>query len=304
MEQPWNFCLGKVCSISRRKSWRGLRYLTAHQDGCRVGSDFGSGLSHWRGGNDYSFWWRGRNVSNGSDFDFYKAKAKQKQVFFCKVVIPSHSLDVLKSHFRVTRATLEKFCREVEDTGRIPQGNRFGRPPIPCEGDRLKSMERLSKEWKGAKSVSAECTDYCGQPKWRWAFEYIFSNTRYLPIPRERHSWFESDSMESALKRQIVHWSTEIEATFSQNDRGKFLSVDLELAWNTSNVVMEHENPLGAFQPEKWGYLFRRSTFTGNFPGKGTNQRIVFHLAPNRNFRTFFLNGKCRLFVCVSRTFV
>ena len=68
--------------------------------------------------------------------------------------------------------------------------------------------------------------------------------------------------------------------------------------------VMEHENPFGAFQPEKWGYLFRRSTFTGNFPGKGTNQRIVFHLPPNRNFRTFFLNGKCRLFVCVSRTFV
>ena len=222
---------------------------------------------------------------------FTKRKLNRNRVFFCKVVIPSHSLNVLKSHFRVTRATLEKFCREVEDTGRIPQGNRFGRPPVPCEGDRLKSMEWLSKEWKGAKSVSAECTDYCGQPKWRWAFEYIFSNTRYLPSPRERHSWFESDFMESALKKQIVHWSTEIEATFSQNDRGKFLSVDLELAWNTSNVVMEHENPFGAFQPEKWGYLFRRSTFTGNFPGKGTNQRIVFHLAPNRNFRTFFLNG-------------
>lgn len=173
-------------SISRRKSWRGLRYLTTHQDGCRVGSDFGSGLGRWRGGNDYSFWWRERNLSNGSDFDFYKAKAKQKQLSYQAI----RWICWIKSHFRVTRATLETFCREVEATGRIPQGNRFGRPPIPYEGDRLKSMEPLSKEWKGAKSVSAECTDYCGQPKWRWAFEYIFSNTRYLPIPRERHSWF------------------------------------------------------------------------------------------------------------------
>lgn len=193
---------------------------------------------------------------------------------------------MLKSHFRVTRATLEKFCREVKDTGRIPQGNRFGRPPIPCEGDRLKSMERLSKEWKGAKSVSAECTDYCVQPKWRWAFEFIFSNTRYLPIPRERHSWFESDFMESALKWQIVHWSTGIEVTFSQNDRGKFLSVDLELAWNTRNVVMEHENQFGAFQPEKWGYLFSCLPLPGIFLWEESKNRFPFSSQPK--FPDFF----------------
>ena len=37
-------------------------------------------------------------------------------------------------------------------TGRIPQRNRFGGPPIPSEGGQLKSMEPVSKERKG-KSV-------------------------------------------------------------------------------------------------------------------------------------------------------
>ena len=146
MEQPWNFCLGKVCSISRRKSWRGLRYLTGHQDGSELVEILDQVLAIEE-----------EEMITASDDEeeiylmlailtFTKRKLNRNRVFFCKVVIPSHSLDVLKSHFRVTRATLEKFCREVEDTGRIPQGNRFGRPPIPCEGDRLKSMERLSKE--------------------------------------------------------------------------------------------------------------------------------------------------------------
>ena len=58
-------------------------------------------------------------------------------------------MDVLKSHFRMTSGTLEKLCREVATTGRIPQGNRFGGPPIPSEGGRLKSMEPVSKERKG-----------------------------------------------------------------------------------------------------------------------------------------------------------
>ena len=34
----------------------------------------------------------------------------------------------------MTRGTLEKLCREVAATGRVPQGNRFGGPPIPGEG--------------------------------------------------------------------------------------------------------------------------------------------------------------------------
>ena len=37
LEQPWNFSVGKGCSISHRKSWHGARYLTEHQDVCRVG---------------------------------------------------------------------------------------------------------------------------------------------------------------------------------------------------------------------------------------------------------------------------
>ena len=33
---------------------------------------------------------------------------------------------------RMTRGTLEKLCRDIAATGSIPQGNRFGRPPIPA----------------------------------------------------------------------------------------------------------------------------------------------------------------------------
>ena len=58
LEQPWNFCVGKGCSISHRKSWHSACYLTRHQDVCWVGSYFGSGLDRWRGGNDYNVWWR------------------------------------------------------------------------------------------------------------------------------------------------------------------------------------------------------------------------------------------------------
>ena len=39
-------CLfGKGRSISHRISWHGARYQTGHQDSCRVGSNFGSGIS-------------------------------------------------------------------------------------------------------------------------------------------------------------------------------------------------------------------------------------------------------------------
>ena len=37
--------------------------------------------------------------------------------------------------------------------------------PIPGEDDQPESMEPVSKKRKGAKSVSAEFTDYCRQPK-------------------------------------------------------------------------------------------------------------------------------------------
>ena len=79
---------------------------------------------------------RNKNLSNGSNIDFYEVKAKQKQGGF-EVVIPSFSLDVVKLHFRITRGTLEKLCREVAGTGCIPQGIRFGGPPIPGEDDQL-----------------------------------------------------------------------------------------------------------------------------------------------------------------------
>ena len=41
--------------------------------------------------------------------------------------------DEFKPHFRMTRGTLEKLCREVAATGTIPEGNRYGRPPIPVQ---------------------------------------------------------------------------------------------------------------------------------------------------------------------------
>ena len=65
----------------------------------------------------------------------------------------------------MTRGTLEKLCGEVAASGCIPQGIGFGGPPIPGEDDQLESMEPVSKGRKGAKSVSAEFTDYWRQPK-------------------------------------------------------------------------------------------------------------------------------------------
>ena len=52
---------------------------------------------------------------------------------FCDVIVPTYSIDEFKSHFRVTRGTMDILCREVAATGIIPQGNRFGRSPIPVQ---------------------------------------------------------------------------------------------------------------------------------------------------------------------------
>ena len=52
---------------------------------------------------------------------------------FCNVMVPTYSIDESKSHCRMSRGTLDILCREVAATGIIPQGNRFGRPPIPLQ---------------------------------------------------------------------------------------------------------------------------------------------------------------------------
>lgn len=51
---------------------------------------------------------------------------------FCDVIVPTYSIDEFKSHLQMTRGTLDILCREVAATG-IPQGDRFGRPPIPVQ---------------------------------------------------------------------------------------------------------------------------------------------------------------------------
>ena len=56
---------------------------------------------------------------------------------FCDVIVPTYSIDELKSHFRMKTCTLDILCREVAATGEIPLGNRFGRPPIPVQCPRL-----------------------------------------------------------------------------------------------------------------------------------------------------------------------
>ena len=50
---------------------------------------------------------------------------------FCDVIVLTYSIDEFKSHFRMTRGTLNIFCREVAATGILP--HRFGRPPIPVQ---------------------------------------------------------------------------------------------------------------------------------------------------------------------------
>ena len=62
---------------------------------------------------------------------FMRRKLNRNDAFF-EVVVPMYSVE-FKSHFRMTRGTLEKLCREVAATGTIPEGNRYGRPPIPVQ---------------------------------------------------------------------------------------------------------------------------------------------------------------------------
>lgn len=52
---------------------------------------------------------------------------------FFENILPRYSLDEFKGHFRMTRASLEALCREVQATGRVPQRHSYGRPPIPFE---------------------------------------------------------------------------------------------------------------------------------------------------------------------------
>ena len=52
---------------------------------------------------------------------------------FFENILPRYSLDEFKGHFRMTRASLEALCREVQATGRAPQRQSYGRPPIPLE---------------------------------------------------------------------------------------------------------------------------------------------------------------------------
>ena len=70
------------------------------------------------------------NVLVGSTF--MRRKLNRNDAFF-EVVIPTYSVDEFKSHFRMTKGTLEKLCREVAAMGTILEGNRYGRPPIPVQ---------------------------------------------------------------------------------------------------------------------------------------------------------------------------
>lgn len=45
--------------------------------------------------------------------------------------LPAYSIDEFKSHFNMTRVTMEALCREVQATGRIPRQQAFGWTPIP-----------------------------------------------------------------------------------------------------------------------------------------------------------------------------
>ena len=44
---------------------------------------------------------------------------------FFENILPRYSLDEFKGHFRMTRASLEALCREVQATGRVPQRHSY-----------------------------------------------------------------------------------------------------------------------------------------------------------------------------------
>ena len=112
--------------------------------------------------------------------------------------------------------TLNILCREVTATGIIPQGNRFGRPPIPVQCQVL-------------------------------AFVWFMSN---------------SEVMRSVLDRFDFVCKMSI-------------TVGLELVKTTGEMQLEHEKPVGTFQPGKRDYLLSSSTFSGNFP-VGRTEKTFF----------------------------
>ena len=57
----------------------------------------------------------------------------ERNQYFYEEVVPSYSLDEFRSHFRMSRETVELLCREIAGTGRIPPGNGFGRAAIPFQ---------------------------------------------------------------------------------------------------------------------------------------------------------------------------
>lgn len=52
---------------------------------------------------------------------------------FCENIIPMYSMDEFSSNFRMSKASAEVLCQEIGATGRVPQGNAFGRAPIPLQ---------------------------------------------------------------------------------------------------------------------------------------------------------------------------
>ena len=60
-----------------------------------------------------------------------------------------------------------------------------------------------------------------------------------------------------------------------QNDGENWLTVGLELVKITGEVQLEHERPVGTFQPGKRDYLLSSSTFSGNFP-VGRTEKTFF----------------------------
>ena len=61
----------------------------------------------------------------------------------------------------------------------------------------------------------------------------------------------------------------------------------IETFYSKIRLQLEHERPVGTFQPEKTGLPFEQLHFFQS--GKPKN---VFLLTPNRNFRNFCSNGK------------
>lgn len=50
--------------------------------------------------------------------------------FFEETSVPLYHGDVFRSHFRMTRSTLETLCQMLAPSEHIPKGNAFGRQPI------------------------------------------------------------------------------------------------------------------------------------------------------------------------------